>query len=88
MPAIHLFADSNLFLQCKPLREIDWPQLGDFGDIEVIVCRTVQREIDTLKNGRAGAVQTERERQRARFLRLPNMAPKNKGQPHRVSCSD
>ena len=75
MPAIHLFADSNLFLQCKPLREIDWPQLGDFGDIEVIVCRTVQREIDTLKNGRAGRCSDRARKAASTFLEIAQHGP-------------
>ena len=54
MATIYLFADSNLFLHYKPLHQIDWSSLGDFDHIEVVVCRTVQREIDALKDRREG----------------------------------
>ena len=54
MPTLYLFADTNLFLQYKPLHEIYWSGLGDFDHIEIVVCPTVQREIDALKDGREG----------------------------------
>ena len=54
MTTTYFFADTNLFLQYKALHEVDWRLLGHFDDIEVIVCRAVQREIDGLKYGREG----------------------------------
>ena len=47
--------DTNLFIQCRPLEELDWPEWADFDEVYLIVCRTVQREIDRQKhygNGR------------------------------------
>ena len=44
------FVDTNLFLQCRPLEQLDWTVLGDFAEVRLIVSRPVQREIDHLKN--------------------------------------
>lgn len=49
-PILYLFPDTNLFVQCRPLHELDWSELGDFSEIHLIVSRPVQREIDNQKN--------------------------------------
>jgi PIN domain len=49
------FADTNLFLQCKALPQINWVEVTAGQDIAVLVPAAVQREIDRLKgdgNGR------------------------------------
>jgi len=46
---LHLIPDTNLFIQCHDLGEIDWSELGEFDEILLIVCRPVQREIDHQK---------------------------------------
>lgn len=53
---LYLFPDTNLFIQCKPLPEIDWSVFDEFDEVELIVSRPVQREIDNQKNksGRLG----------------------------------
>ena len=52
MPArvLYLFPDTNLFIQCLPLEQIDWAQWDDFDEVHLMVCRPVQREIDNQKN--------------------------------------
>lgn len=53
-----IFPDTNLFLQCKPLTEIDWSLLGAWQGFEVVVCTPVQAEPDAFKdkgNGRQAA---------------------------------
>ena len=45
-----LFPDTNLFIQCKPLEELDWSEWQEFAEIHLRVCRTVTREIDDQKN--------------------------------------
>ena len=45
-----LFVDTNLFLQCKPLEEIDWNYFRDFREINIIIPIQVLREIDDAKN--------------------------------------
>ena len=44
------FVDTNLFLQCRSLEQLDWTDLGDFEEVRLIVSRPVQREIDYGKN--------------------------------------
>ena len=44
-----LFPDTNVFIQCRPLEEFDWSEWADFEEVYLIVCRTVQREIDDQK---------------------------------------
>ena len=38
-----LFPDTNVFIQCRPLEELDWSDWADFEEVHLIVCRTVQR---------------------------------------------
>ena len=47
---LHLFADTNLFIQCRALAELDWSAWASFDEVHVIVSRPVQREIDYRKN--------------------------------------
>lgn len=46
---LHVFPDTNLFLQCKSLEEVDWTLLGDWEQIDIIVCAPVVEELDSLK---------------------------------------
>lgn len=46
---LHLFADTNVFIQCAPLESLDVSICGDFAEVHLIVCRPVQREIDNQK---------------------------------------
>lgn len=50
MKILYLFPDTNLFIQCLPLQELDWSCWSDFDEVHLIVCRPVQREIDNQKN--------------------------------------
>lgn len=52
-----LFPDTNVFIHCKALEELDWTALGDFSEIRLIVCRAVQAEIDVQKGLREGRKQ-------------------------------
>lgn len=47
---LYLFPDTNLFIQCRPIAELPWSDLGDFDEIRLVVCRPVMREIDNQKN--------------------------------------
>ena len=58
-PRVYLFPDTNVFLQCKALQEIDWHSCGalaEFDDIYLLICNPVLQEIDDLKyrNDRVG----------------------------------
>lgn len=51
--SIYLFLDTNVFLQCKELEEIDWRScdaLAEFEEIHLLVSLPVMNEIDKLKN--------------------------------------
>lgn len=49
---INLFPDTNIFIQCLPLEELDWSNWSDYDEVRLIVTRPVQREIDNQKNKR------------------------------------
>ena len=54
---LHLFPDTNLFIQCLELEALDWSVLDEFDEINLRVSRPVQREIDRQKgkgNDRVG----------------------------------
>lgn len=54
---LYLFPDTNVFIQCKPLEQLDWSEWQDFSEIHLLICRPVQREIDDQKtrgNDRVG----------------------------------
>ena len=45
-----IFLHTNLFIQCRPLDELDWSAWNEFDEVHLIVSRPVQREIDNQKN--------------------------------------
>ena len=50
---LYLLPDTNLFIQCRPLHEIDWAACSDFAEsqeIQLLVTNPVHREIDKMKN--------------------------------------
>ena len=53
---LYLFPDTNLFIQGKPLEELDWSRLSDSDQYVVVVSKPVLREIDRQKGagGRIG----------------------------------
>lgn len=51
MAIIYLFPDTNLFIQCKSLDELDWSAWKAFDEIHLLVSRPVQAEIDKHKGG-------------------------------------
>ena len=54
---LHFFVDTNLFIQCRPLEQLDWSPWCAFEEVQLIVSRPVLREIDRLKtkgNDRVG----------------------------------
>lgn len=48
---IYLFPDTNLFVQCRPLDQLDWSEWGAYDEVHLLVCRPVQAEIDKQKGG-------------------------------------
>ena len=63
-----LFPDTNVFIQCRPLEDLDWSRWNNHEEVHLIVCRAVLREIDNLKN-RTDARVAKRARQAYRRLR-------------------
>jgi len=47
---LHFFIDTNLFIQCHPLEQLDWSPWRTYEEVRLIVSRPVLREIDRLKN--------------------------------------
>ena len=47
---LYLYPDTNVFIQCKPLEQLDWSEWQAFSEIHLLVSRHVQREIDDQKN--------------------------------------
>ena len=46
---LYLFPDTNLFIQCRDLQELDWSEWKEFSEVHLIVCLPVQQEIDRQK---------------------------------------
>ena len=44
-----VFVDTNFFLSCRKLQEIDWSLLGPIDAARLVICETVVSEIDKLK---------------------------------------
>ena len=54
---LYLFPDTNVFIQCRPLHQLDWSEWEEFSEVHLVVSRPVQREIDNQKtrgNDRVG----------------------------------
>lgn len=47
---VYLFPDTNLFVQGRPLEDLDWSEWAEFDEVQLIVTRPVQKEIDNQKN--------------------------------------
>lgn len=69
LKTLYLFPDTNVFLQCKPLDQLSWAAMGDFDEIELVVTRPVQKEIDALK-GKGNSRQAARARAAASLINL------------------
>ena len=47
---LYLFPDTNVFIQCRSLKEVDWSEWRHYAKIHLIVCQPIQREMDKHKN--------------------------------------
>ena len=47
---LYLFLDTNVFIQCRPLHQVNWSEWKEVSEVHLIVSRPVQREIDNQKN--------------------------------------
>ena len=46
---LYLFPDTNLFIQCKSLKQIGWSEWSEYREVHLVVCRPVTREIESRK---------------------------------------
>lgn len=65
---LYLFPDTNVFLQCKPLEQVDWSSFGAWGCIDIVLTRPVQAEIDAFK-GKGNGRQASRARTASSLIR-------------------
>ena len=72
MSILHFIPDTNLFIQCRPLQELDWSIWAEFDEIHVIVCRPVQREIDNQKTRGNDRVAKRARKTNSLFRRIIN----------------
>lgn len=47
---LYFFPDTNVFIQCRPLSQVDWSAWKEFDEVHLVVSRPVQSEIDNHKN--------------------------------------
>jgi hypothetical protein len=65
---VYLFPDTNVFVQCRPLEQLDWSAWRAFDEVHLIVSRPVQSEIDERKN-KGGERVARRARKASSLLR-------------------
>ncbi|MGF6332512.1 hypothetical protein ABH909_005390 [Pseudomonas sp. BS3782 TE3695] len=53
---LYLIPDTNFFVQCKEPRELDWSAYLDFDEVELLITRPVQAELDNQKGKGSGRV--------------------------------
>ena len=70
MRKLYFIPDTNLFIQCRSLEELDWSLWSEFDEIYLVVCRPVQREIDNLKNKGKGRVVKRARKANSLFRKL------------------
>ena len=73
---LYFFVDTNLFIQCRPLEELDWSPWHEFEEVRLIVSKPVLQEIDSLKT-KGGRVRKRARGASAMFREILD-------QPHKV----
>lgn len=68
MGVLVIFPDTNVFLQCRPLEQVDWSALGQWDEVQVVITRPVQAEIDAFK-GKGNSRQASRARAASTLIR-------------------
>lgn len=72
-----LFVDSNLFLQCRPLQDLDWDRLVGREDVTILVPSAVLAELDKHKSD-GNSRRAQRARRALQFLDSLLVAPDDK----------
>lgn len=65
---LYLFPDTNVFLQCKPLDQVNWSILSEWDEFHLVISRPVQTEIDAFK-GKGNSRQASRARKATTLIR-------------------
>lgn len=69
-----IFVDSNVFLQCRPLEDLDWNSLCGSGEVTLLVPSAVLAELDTHKSN-GNSRRAQRSRRALQFLNSILEAP-------------
>lgn len=69
-----LFVDSNLFLQCRPLQDLDWDRLVGREEVTILVPSAVLAELDTHKSD-GNSRRAQRARRALQFLNSLLVSP-------------
>ena len=69
---LYYFVDTNLFLQCRPLEQLDWSPWKNFEEVRLIVSKPVLREIDYRKNKGNDRAGKRARAASAMFRQIPN----------------
>jgi hypothetical protein len=81
---LYLFVDTNLFLQCRPLEQLDWSPMGQVDAIEMVLTRPIQAELDALK-GKGNGRQASRARAASTQIRKLLESTDNRLRLHEAS---
>ena len=85
---VSYFVDTNLFLQCRPLEQLDWSSWDGFDEVRLIVSSPVLREIDYRKNKGNDRVGKRARATSAMFRKMLNEGQKvvRTGNPRVLLC--
>lgn len=70
---LYLIPDTNVFIECQALENLNWRALEDFHDhdeIRLVICSEVRRELDNLKTSRTNRVSKRAREANARIRKL------------------
>lgn len=85
---ICLFPDTNLFVQCKPLSDLDWSAWKDYDEVHLYISRPIQAEIDGHKGKGNSRLATRARKTSSLFREILNLGSQGKeirGSKPRVS---
>lgn len=68
--SIDVFPDTNLFVQCRALEQLDWTIFSAFDEVRLLVARPVQAEVDAQKGGGSGRLAKRAREVSSRFRKV------------------
>ena len=78
---VYLFADTNLFIECRPLQDLEWRTLPECAGVETVhlmVSRPVQREVEKL--GHRSSDRVRKRAKKAYSVLRQTLAPEANGE--------